>query len=345
MSQMWLEILEQPQVLKNCLEKNQSTLDSIVQALKQKEIHHVIIAARGTSDHAAIYAKYLIEIKMGIPVTLAAPSVVTLYQKALMFKNSLVIGISQSGKAADVLEVLKAARLQGAPTLSVTNDEASPLAQEAQFHLFCSAGLEKSVAATKTFTSQIYLLAQLVAHWADDEAFREELAHVPSLMTQAIENADQIKNKVERYRFMNECFVLARGINYAIALEGALKIQETTYVRAKAYATSDFHHGPFAMIDDHMPVLIFAPQGPSLKDIHEMIQKLKNAGADLLIVSNDVETLAMGDCSVAVPQGMSDFISPFINVVVAQMFACNLAQLRGLNPDAPRGLSKVTITR
>jgi len=345
MSQMWFEIQEQPQVLKNCLEKNQNTLISLAQVLKEREINHVIIAARGTSDHAAIYAKYLIEIKMGIPVTLAAPSVFTLYNKTLLFNNSLVIGISQSGKAADVLEVIRAAKVQGVPTLSVTNDEASPLAQEAQFHLYCAAGVEKSVAATKTFTSQIYLLAQLVALWSGDEAFKAELARVPALITQIIENADQVKNKVERYRFMNECFVLARGINYAIALEGALKIQETTYVRAKAYATSDFHHGPFAMVDDHMPVVIFAPQGPSLKDIHEMIQKLKNAGADLLIVSNDAETLAMGNCSLEIPSEVNDFISPFVNVVTAQIFACNLAKLRGLNPDAPRGLSKVTITR
>ncbi len=345
MSQMWLEILEQPKVLENCLLKNRSTLEKVVQALKERDIRQVIIAARGTSDHAAVYAKYVIEIKMGIPVTLAAPSVFTLYHNTLAVKNSLVIGISQSGRAADVLEVVKAARVQGAPTISVTNDEASPLAKEAEFHLFCASGIEKSVAATKTFTAQIYLLAQLVAHWAEDEAFKSELSKVPSLIAQTIESAEHIKNRVERYRFMNECFVLARGINYAIALEGALKIQETTYVRAKAYATSDFHHGPFAMIDDHMPVIIFGPKGPSLSDVQEMIQKLKNAGADLLIVSNDQETLAMGDCSIEIPQGVTDFTSPFLNVVSAQVFACSLAKLRGLNPDAPRGLSKVTITR
>ncbi len=345
MTQMWLEISEQPKVLENCMKQNQKTIEAIVAKLKERNIRHVIIAARGTSDHAAVYAKYIIEMKLGIPVALAAPSVFTLYNKTLSMEDSLVIGISQSGRAADVLEVLKAAKAQGAPTISVTNHEDSPLAQEAEFHLFCAAGLEKSVAATKTFTSEIYLMAQLVAYWAQDEAFKKELSEVPALLTKTINGAGQIESKVNRYRFMNECFVLARGVNYAIALEGALKIQETTYVRAKAYATSDFHHGPFAMIGDHMPVMVYAPKGESLNDIREMIHKLKNAGADLLIVSNDAETLALGDCTIEIPDVNNDLITPFINVVVGQMFACNLSLLRGLNPDAPRGLSKVTVTR
>ncbi len=345
MTQMWLEISEQPKVLENCMKQNQKTIEAIVAKLKERDIRHVIIAARGTSDHAAVYAKYIIEIKLGIPVALAAPSVFTLYNKSLSMENSLVIGISQSGKAADVLEVLRSAKTQGAPTIAVTNHEDSPLAQEAEFHLFCAAGLEKSVAATKTFTSEIYLMARLVALWSEDEAFKKELSEVPGLLTKTIEGAGQIESKVERYRFMSECFVMARGVNYAVALESALKIQETTYVRAKAYATSDFHHGPFAMIDDHMPVIIYAPKGESLKDMNEMIQKLKNAGADLLIVSNDADTLALGDCTIEIPDVTNDLITPFINVVVGQMFACNLSLLRGLNPDAPRGLSKVTITR
>ena len=345
MTQMWLEISEQPKALENCMLQNKDTLEAIVTKLKEKDIQNVIIAARGTSDHAAVYAKYLIETKLGIPVALAAPSVFTLYNKSLVMKNSLVIGVSQSGRAEDVIEVIKSAKAQGAPTVAITNHDDSPLAQQAEFHLYCATGVEKSVAATKTFTAQIYLLAHLVAFWSQDEAFKKELAEVPSLIAKTIAGVDQIKNKVARYRFMSECFVLARGANYSIALESALKVQETCYIRAKAYATSDFHHGPFAMIDDHMPVLIYAPKGESLKDITEMIGKLKNAGADLLIVSNDAATLALADCAIEIPDVDNDFITPFMNVVIGQMFACNLSVLRGLNPDSPRGLSKVTITR
>jgi glucosamine--fructose-6-phosphate aminotransferase (isomerizing) len=342
---MWQEIMEQPKVLRNSMKQNKETIEKIVARLKENDIRHVIIAARGTSDHAAVYAKYVIEIKLGIPVSLAAPSVFTLYNRRLDMRNSLVIGISQSGRAADALEVLKAAREQGAPTIAVTNFEDSPLALESEFHLFCASGLEKSVAATKTFASQIYLLAQLIAFWSGDEVFKKELAEVPDLIEKTFKSAEQIEKVVQRYRFMNECFVLARGINYSIALESALKIQETTYVRAKAYATSDFHHGPFAMIDENMPVIIYAPKGPSLGDIKEMIKKLKSAGADILIVSNDPEMLAMGDSSITIPYVDNDFITPFLNVAVGQMFACDLALLRGLNPDSPRGLTKITITR
>lgn len=342
---MWDEILEQPEALENCLQYNRPIINQTVAAIKSCPVVSVIIAARGTSDHAAVYAKYMIEILTGIPVVLAAPSVFTLYHHALNMENSLVIGISQSGEAEDVLEVIKAANKQGAPTIGITNNPESPIAEEANFHLYCASGPEKSVAATKTFTAQIYLIAQLIAHLTHDEVLIRDLGQVPSLVRETLKISDTIKQKVERYRFMNECFVLARGINYAIALESALKIQETTYVRAKAYATSDFHHGPFAMIERNMPVIVFAPEGPSLKDVIEMIGKIKNAGAELIIVSNNDEALNKGDCSIEIPGISNDFITPFLNVTVSQMFACSLAISKGLNPDAPRGLNKVTITR
>ncbi|HHW22663.1 MAG TPA: SIS domain-containing protein [Clostridiaceae bacterium] len=345
MSLMWQEITQQPEVIENCLSLNRKTIDAIVARLENKAVSNVIIAARGTSDHAGIYGKYIIEIKKGIPVSLAAPSVFTIYDKNVDMSDSLVIAISQSGRAADALEVIRSARKQGAPTVAITNFEDSPLATEAEFHLFCGAGEEKSVAATKTFMAQIYLLAQLVAAWSRDESFKNELAGVPSLLSKTLESAEQIKNIVRIYRFMNECFVLARGTNYAIALEASLKIQETCYVRARGYATSDFHHGPFAMVGENMPVIVYAPKGESLKDNREMLEKLRNAGADILVVSNDPETLAMGDRSIEIADNVSDFVSPFINAMVAQIFACNLSALKGLNPDAPRGLSKVTYTR
>ncbi|HBR03973.1 MAG TPA: glutamine--fructose-6-phosphate aminotransferase [Ruminiclostridium sp.] len=345
MTHMWQEIMDQPGVLRNALEQNYKTIEDLVALLKEKKIRHVVIAARGTSHHAAVYAKYTIEIKLGIPVLLAAPSVFTMYHQKPDMKDSLVIGISQSGRAQDVLEVVKSAREQGALTATVTNFTDSPLAQEASFHLFCASGVEKSVAATKTFMAQIYLLAQLVAFWADDEEFKKELSEVPGLLEQTLGEAGQIQQAATRYRFMNECFVLARGVNYSIALESALKIQETTYVRAKAYATSDFHHGPFAMIENNMPVIIYAPKGPSLADTMEMIGKLKSAGADILTISSDPGVIAMGDCSITTPDSASDFITPFINTAIGQMFACDLALLKGLSPDTPRGLTKITITR
>lgn len=345
MVMMWEEIMEQPKVLSMCLESNMNVLKNIVEAINKSTINSVVIAARGTSDHAAVYGKYIIELMTGLPVSLAAPSIFTLYQKKLKLKGCLVIGVSQSGKAADVLEVIRGANEDGAITVSITNFEDSPLAQEARFHLNCACGIEKSVAATKTFTSQMFLLANLVALWAGNEDLKKELKLLPSKIQETFGISEQIIADVKRYRFMSECFVLARGINYAVALEASLKIQETTYVRAKAYATSDFHHGPFAMIDKDMPVFVFAPNGVSLNDVTEMIHKLKQQGADITVISNNEEILKLGECAFKIPQSDNDMITPFLNVVVAQMFACQLSIAKGLNPDSPRGLNKVTITR
>jgi len=345
MTEMLKEILEQPEVLKRCYDTNRDNIKNIVKKIKEHNISSVIIAARGTSDHAGIYGKYIIECELGLPVSLASPSVYTVYHQKVQLENSLVIGISQSGKAADVLEVLKCARESGAVTVSITNDEASPLAQGADVHLYCDAGVEKSVAATKTCSSEMYILAQMVAEWSNNKDLKNELLQIPDRLSEVFNEMDAISDKVERYRFINECFVLARGINYPVAMEAALKIQETAYVRAKAYATSDFYHGPFAMIEKDMPVIIYAPNGPTLKDTLDMVEKLKKNEAEVIVISNNEEILEMGDSSFVIPQTSNDLVSPFYNVVIAQLFACNLSLIKGLNPDKPRSLNKVTITK
>lgn len=345
MIQMWEEIGQQPEVMERCLITNKGTMNALLNAIRAADVRSVVIAARGTSDHAGVYAKYMIEYCLGIPVSLAAPSIVTVYGKPMKFRNTLVIGISQSGKAADVLEVLKEANRSGGITLSITNYTDSPMALESQFHFFTDAGVEKSVAATKTFIGQMYLVAQLAARWSEDKALEAELAKVPAKLEETIESSNDIKEKVQRYRYMNDCFVLARGINYPIALESALKIQETTYVRAKGYATSDFYHGPFAMIERATPVIVYAPEGPSLKFTTEMVARLKENEAELLVVSNNKELLASANTSFVIPDTDNDAVSPFYNIAIGQMFACQLSLAKGLNPDSPRGLNKVTITK
>lgn len=347
MTKMWDEIYEQPAVLEKCLQ-NAGFIKEIAMALKSQDIHLVYIAARGTSDHAAVYGKYLIEYLLGIPVALAAASIFTVYHKNLNLKKSLVIGISQSGEAADVLEVIKSANQTGAITISITNAPDSPLAVAAKFHLYCNAGVEASVAATKTFTSQIFLLAQLAAEWAQQRNgpanLKEELTRVPEKVAATLELSKDIHHKAERYLLMNECFMLARGINYAIVLEAALKIQETNYIRAQAFASSDFQHGPIAMIDRSIPVMVFAPEGPAFQDVHGIIDLLQKDQVELMVVSNNKELLTRGSCGFEIPATDNDLISPFFNVVVAQVFACQLALIKGFDPDHPRGLHKVTIT-
>ena len=344
MVKMWQEIFEQPQVLKRCLKDNDTMMDQVVGEIERRQINNVVIAARGTSDHAGIYGKYIMEYALGLPVALAAPSIVTMYNRDLKLQNSLVIGISQSGKAEDVRAVIDNAKKQGALAITITNDDQSPLAKAADYHLYTNAGLEESVAATKTFTSQMMMLALLVAKWAKDDAFRKELCNIPEQMEQVLALADPIIERVQRYRYMEDCFVLSRGVNYAIALEGSLKIQETTYVRAKGYAISDFHHGPFAMIEDDTPVIVYAPEGPSKADAKEMLEKLRSVHAEIIVITNAKD---MGDDVITfmIPETDNDMITPFYNVVWAQMFACQLALAKGHNPDQPRGLKKVTITR
>jgi len=256
-----------------------------------------------------------------------------------------VIGISQSGMAEDVLEVIKNANEAGAPTVSITNSPGSPLAKEARHHLDCSAGPELSVAATKTFTTQIYLLAALAAEIAGEAGIKNELAALPGKISEMLESSSGIAESVQRYRFMHECFVLARGVNYAVALEAALKIQETNYVRAKAYATSDFYHGPLALLDADIPVVIFAPKGPSFPDIADMVGKLGGMDMELIMVSNDEGMLSKGACGLPIPDTSNDIISPYFNVITAQIFAYRLALAKGLDPDSPRRLSKITITK
>ncbi|CDZ25080.1 Glutamine-fructose-6-phosphate transaminase (isomerizing) [[Clostridium] cellulosi] len=344
MSLMKNEILEQAVVTRRCLKENSAQIDSIVSELNSRGIRFVVMAARGTSDHAAVYGKYILESRKGCQVALAAPSVLTLYNKRPDYKDMLVIGISQSGQAQDVREVLQLASEQGAVTVAITNYPDSPLAKTAKYHLNCFAGEEKSVAATKTFTAQMILLASLAAKWSGDRAFFEKLEVIPEKIQETFAHFDEVKSIAKRYRFMEECFVLARGINYAIALEAALKIEETNYIRAKAFAISDFQHGPMAMLQKDMPVLIFAPSGPSERDAYEIIEKARKAQADILVFSDSEKLRALGDCSISTPGGIDEDISPYVNVVLAQMFACSLAEIRGLNPDQPRMLNKITKT-
>lgn len=345
MTKMWDEIHQQPAVLERCFSTNKKTIEELINEIHKRNISSIVIAARGSSNHAATYGKYIIEMNLGIPVALAAPSIFTIYGGELNLANSLVISISQSGQAADVIEVTKSANRQGAITTAITNSPGSPLANVAKFHLYCDAGSEQSVAATKTFTSQMYLLARLTAEWARDSHMKNELSYVPQKISDILETAGEIGKHTVRYRFMNECFVLARGVNYPIALEAALKIQETCYVRAKAFATSEFQHGPIAMVDKDLPVIILAPDGPSYPYMREITSRLKQKQVELIIISNLKDMLDSATCAFPIPQTNNDIISPFFNVVTAQIFACQLSVAKGLDPDKPRELSKVTITR
>ncbi|MDD6312077.1 MAG: SIS domain-containing protein [Firmicutes bacterium] len=347
MTLMEKEILEQPKVLASVKKNNADTIEKLVKAIEDKgDINLCYFAARGTSDHASIYAQYLIGKYVGVPSALATCSVITAYEGKLDLSNALVIGVSQSGCAADGLAVMERGKQCGAITVAVTNDESSPMAKAADFHLFCNAGEEKSVAATKTFTSQMYALALFIAKWAHNTELEKGLDKVPDAVGEFMETLPaELDKLVPLFRYMDEGFTLGRGYDYPIALESALKLQETNYVKMKGAAVSDFHHGPFAQVEEGTPVILYCNKGPVEKDAVEMLNKLDGVEAEVVLVTDDKELAATRKYAVVTPDLGNDALGVYCNAVFAQYFACKLTAVKGRNPDAPRGLKKVTITK
>ncbi|MGQ9566813.1 MAG: SIS domain-containing protein [Anaerolineae bacterium] len=342
---LWREIREQPRVLQRFAAEEGPHVEAVARALRGAEIVHVVLAARGTSDNAATYGRYLIESLLGWPVSLAAPSLYTLYRRPPRLWHALVVGISQSGEAADVVEVVAEARRQGAVTLAVTNVPTSPLAQAAEHVLWCRAGPEQSIAATKTYTSQLYALGWLVAAVRDDPALRDALLALPDQMAQAVQAAETCAPQVDAYAEMERCAVIGRGYNYATAFEVALKLKELTYITAEPYSSADFRHGPIAMVDEGFPVFLIVPSGAVLPDLRALALDLRARCARLVVLSDDAATLDLGDLRLPLPGGVPEWLSPVLAVVPGQVFAACLALAKGLDPDRPRGLRKVTVTR
>lgn len=340
---MLKEIREQPEALQRLLDEELGRVRDLARAARERKISMLFLAARGTSDHAAVYAKYLAEIVAGIPAALAAPSVYTLYGATVRLDHALVLGISQSGKAADAIEVLRRSREAGQLTGCITNDANSPMAQTAEFDLCCRAGVELSLPATKTYTTSLALVYALVACLAEREDLLDDLRRTPEWVGQVLEQQERIGEGAERYRFMEECVVLARGLNQCSALEAALKLSETTYVRAHPFSAADFMHGPIAVVEDGYPCFLFAPDGAGAGSMVEAADELRNRGAELLVLSNREDLLAAATTPLPIPQ-VPEMISPLVGIVAAQLFAYHLARVKGRDPDNPRGLKKVTHT-
>lgn len=353
---MWKEINETPRIFGEIQDENLSEMQRLVQAIKDGNATNFVAAARGTSDHALIYFKYVLEVNSGYTVGLSAPSVVTLYKGKVNYNNSIIIGCSQSGKAADVLEIIKKGNEQGAITIAVTNDRESPMAKEAKYHLYCNAGVENSVAATKTFSSQLYLLLWLASELSGLKEnlmllknMDKEIEHVlPQIDWQTTKYADMFKD-------MKSGFVLSRGMTYAIALEASLKLQETCYIQMKGYAGSDFYHGPMALVNSETPVIIYCAKNNGDSEMQSIvradqikcIEKMLSLGAPVLLVTNDcILTGRFKKCNDALLTfSVPEEVTIFAFALFAQMLACKISCAIGNNPDSPRALNKVTITK
>lgn len=345
MSKMLDEIREQPKALDRTLRSELKKAEKLRAVFAKNRPKLIILAARGTSDNAAQFGRYLLEITTGIPVSLAAPSIFTLYKSNVDFSGALCVAISQSGESTDTNVVLEKARAAGAQTLGITNEAESTMAKLAEHVFLVRAGKEKSVAATKTYTGQLlcfYLLAYALGADLQIDDFRR----IPEWAAKALTLEPEIAARAERYRFMEHAVVSGRGLNYSNAFEFALKMMETCYVVAERFSSADFQHGPIAMVEQAFPMFLFTPSGVTWQGMSEMLQKLISLKAEILLVRDESnkEAAKLKAREIVVPMSLPEMYTPIPYIIPAQLFAGRLADVKGLNPDQPRTIQKVTLT-
>jgi glucosamine--fructose-6-phosphate aminotransferase (isomerizing) len=343
-SQLESEILEQPHCITRILREGRASVDAAARAISRAKPAWALIAARGTSDNAARYAQYLLGAHNRLGVGLAVPSLFTLYASPPALAQSVVIGVSQSGQSPDIVAVIEEGQRQGAVTVAFTNDPESPLARASAHHVPLLAGAERAVAATKTYTAELMLLAMLSAALDGGNERWDELGSVPDFMARAIDLNRDVTAVAAAVADAPKFLVLGRGFNYATAFEIALKIKETSYVIAEPYSIADLLHGPVAMIDQGFPVILVAPSGRALGDVPELVKLLRARKARVVAISDRDDVIAGADVALRLPPGIPEWLSPIVAVVPGQLLALSFARARGLDPDAPRGLSKVTLT-
>lgn len=339
------EIFEQPQRLAALLDNQRQTVLEITKAIQSRDVHYAFLAARGTSDNAGRYANYLWGAHNGLPLALATPSLFTYYQKPPRLTHALVVGVSQSGQSPDIVSVLEEGRRQNCLTLAITNVPDSPLARAADFVLDIQAGEEKAVAATKTYTAELMAIAMISTALSESSGSWSELASVSRWAEQALALDETIAQMTQRYRYMNQCVVLGRGFNYATAFEWALKLKELTYVIAEPYSSADFQHGPIAMVEGGFPILAVSPNGRVQESMRDMLTRLrKQENAELVVISDDAEVLALAQSPVQLPLHVPEWLTPLVSIIPAQLFACHLTRVKGYDTERPRSITKVTET-
>lgn len=336
------EIREQPAVLSGLLDAERTSVIRLARDLSRRQPSAVFLAARGTSDNAALYGHYLFETLLRIPSGLASPSVVTIYRKVPRLRGTLVLGLSQSGRSADIVRYLEAARAAGARTVAITNDARSPLARAAHDTLLLHAGVERSVAATKTYTAQLTLLSLLVAVMAGDRKLLDEHYRLPRLIDRVLGEEDAIRRLSLRLRRVHQCIVTARGYNFATAREAALKLKETAHIAAEALSSADLLHGPIAVVGPRFPVIMVAPPGAPRPHLVRVARRLAAQGARIVAISSGPGFGDMAQTVVQAPGRIPEMLTPQVYIVPLQLLAYHLSLSRGYDPDRPAGLRKVT---
>jgi len=338
---MAAEIAQQPEVLAGLVER-QAEIAEVAEKISQRPPRFALLAARGSSDHAALYAKYLIEVLLGLPAGLVSPSTATLYGARPDLRDVLFVTVSQSGGSPDLIEVTESARRQGALTVSVTNTPDSPLRAASELGVDIGAGVEKAVAATKTYSATLMALYLLIDAVRGGTA--EHAASLGELAQQTLdESASAVQEAVQRFRFVDRVLTTGRGYSSATAAEAALKLAETSYLSARSYSGADLLHGPVAAVDAETGVLAITSAGKGGTAMSEVLDVIHSRGADVFAVGSASSRVS---AALRIPVAeTAEEVAPILEVLPIQRLALGLSLARGGDPDSPRGLNKVTKTR
>jgi glucosamine--fructose-6-phosphate aminotransferase (isomerizing) len=335
---MYQESSSTPSIIAKQLSMDEECYSSLGATLRDNVPTFITTIARGSSDHACNYGAYMITAQLGIPVVSLPPSIVTLYDAPLKMANSLAIGVSQSGKSPDIVAALEACSKAGAKTAAFVNVEDSPMAKLADTFFPLHAGPELSVAATKTFIASIFAQARLVGHWSQNQTFLDALKSLPEVLERA-QKVD-VGPFLELFHYKESAFVLGRGPSWSIALEAALKFKETCSLQAEAISSAEVKHGPKALVEQGYPILMFAPRGQAQKGIIDTANDMRASGANVYLVATGEAESA----SLILPEADDPWLDPLVMIQVFHLAVEQLAQARGLDPDEPPHLNKVTLT-
>ncbi|MFJ6936778.1 SIS domain-containing protein [Streptomyces sp. NPDC101132] len=341
---MSAEMDEQPAVLRRLLTEGAEAIRATAEAIAQKRPRFVLLAARGSSDHAALYAKYLLEVRLGLPCGLSSMSTTTAYGATPRLQDVLVITVSQSGGSPDLVASTQAARAAGAVTLAVTNNPDSALAAVSEHHVDVLAGPERALPATKTYTASLLALYLLAEGLRGGDGAAEAAAPVPELAERILARREEVRTLAARYRFAERMVITSRGFGYPTAREAALKLMETSYIPALAYSGADLLHGPLAMVDNVSPVIAVVTEGRGGEALRPVLDRLRGRGADLVVVGPRPQVEAAAAGFVLPVDGLPEELQPVLEILPLQLLAYEVTLARGQDPDAPRALAKVTET-
>ncbi len=335
------EISQQPAIFADLL-AGREAIAEVAATIAERRPRFALLAARGSSDHAALYAKYLIEVLLELPVGLASPSTTTLYGAQPNLTDVLLVSVSQSGGSPDLLEVTESGRKRGALTVAVTNTADSPLNSAAELSVDIRAGREQAVAATKTYSATLLALYLLVDAVRGGTGANAE--PIPELAATALDAGQKVVDEaVRRYRFAERMVTTGRGFSLATASEAALKLAETSYLSARAYSGADLLHGPVAAVDEDTAVLALCSKGRGGDAMREALDVVHERGADVCAIGSAASDVRASH-RIPVPD-CAEELAPVLEVLPVQQLALGLALARGFDPDKPRGLKKVTRTR